>query len=297
MGIWLRRGIWSIVLGFITAWLVAWGITTASWAGWYQPQMQWRAEGIGIAEPWILEKRVQHWPGSWSESWSGERFDRAIPAVYGDRQLARLKENAERILEIGGAAFAEERKRELEAVFPELDEMMDGQLTQFQENMENLTAGLVLPPPQRIDDEVSLFPPPILAAYFAFYEADHFNLTIDSVGWPRPMLTGVMGWDGQTTEAGYAQSQRSLGSIEIPSLKRAPLPGFPPMALSLPYVMNLSAAIWNTTFFGGLWFALFTGVAALRSLRRRMAGQCPRCGYDLKRVVGKTRPECGRTSR
>ncbi|MBK8914907.1 MAG: hypothetical protein IPM64_09975 [Phycisphaerales bacterium] len=55
-------------------------------------------------------------------------------------------------------------------------------------------------------------------------------------------------------------------------------------ALSFPY--------WLVILFGGipLWI---TWLRARRAHRRRMAGCCTRCGYDLRGSIGAACPECG----
>lgn len=291
MGVWLRRGFWSVVLGFVTAWAVAWGIIVSLWAGWYEPQMEWRGAGIGVVDPWVVEKGGNRWPGYETEDWHGERFNRE------NSFNARMRGKADRIRELGGAAYAEEQRRLWEASFPELDEMMGGQLTTIDERSRELAAGIVLPPEQRIDDEVGVFPPPELRARVAATDADWFYVYAERTGWPSLMLLSHHGMDVTHPDSGSTTVEWSEGVIEIDALKRSPYPGMKAITLTLPYLPVWPAVIGNTAFFSAGWFGLFSTLAGCRTLRRRAAGRCPRCNYDLQRVVGAKCPECGRASR
>ncbi len=293
MARWIRRSLWCIALGFVTAWLVAWGITVAMWAGWYRPQMETMGEGLGVVEPWIVKKDTRRWSHSRSVSWDGERFDRVPPVVYGERHRERLEERATRIQEIGGAAFAEEQKHQWEALYPELDEMTNGQLTQIQKQTDKMLEGIIKPPIHRIDDQVVSLPDEFVEVKPESLSADSWSISHDRVGWPNQMVSSYHGYYGTITDTGYVSDIWQVGAIEIKSLKRKPIQWLSPVALTLPYIVNWPAAFANTTVLGGLWFALFTGLAFIRSLRRRMAGQCPRCGYDMSRVPRKACPECG----
>lgn len=287
MGRWIRRSLWCIALGFVTAWLVAWGMTVALWAGWLQPAPAWIARGIGVSQPWLLELQVHRRPGFEGESWSGDRLDRAYPGSDLNQR------NADRVLEIGGAAFAEEREREALAFAPQLEEITGespGSLTNLYTDMMAM-----LPPIQRIDDQVSSFPPSSLESRMAATQADSFYFGTMRAGWPVVMLEGMLGFEATFAGSAYQPTEFESGLITIDALKRRPPHFGPPTALSLPFGVIAPAAIANTLFYAISWFALFTGFELARSLRRRMAGRCVRCGYDLRRVIGKTCPECGRT--
>lgn len=279
------------MLGFVTAWLVAWGMTAGMWAGWYRSPPTWVGNGIGVVEPWLLEHEVIRFPGWETECWSGERFDR-------EHQISEHhRRKADRVLEIGGAAYAEETG-------PPLDEMEDW-YTEFEAArgwelgtvMKNYREVLAIT--QRIDDHVASFPPPFLADRMAAMEADHFFLYATRVGWPAIMLECLNGHEitFTVTSAGMQQIDIEERQITIDALKRRPALFGPPTALSLPFGVILPAAIANTLFYAISWFALFTGFELARSFRRHMVGRCVRCGYDLRRVIGKTCPECGRTKK
>lgn len=289
MGRWIRRSLWCIALGFVTAWLVAWGLTVGMWAGWYQRSPTWAAKGVGVVEPWLLERDVYQYPGREAEWWSGDRLNREYPASHLRRR------NADRVLEVGGAAYAEERQRDALHFAPQLEAMLNKPPGSMTNRLTDAIASM--PPIQRIDDQIASFPLPDLARRMAVTQADHFFVFAERVGWPIPMLESVGGHEITFAGSTFNQTDFDESQIKIEALKRPPRPGMQPVALSLPFGVIASAAVTNTIFFAASWFALFTGFELLRSLRRRMAGRCVRCGYDLRRVIGKTCPECGRTKK
>jgi hypothetical protein len=289
MGRWIRRSIWCVVLGFATAWLVAWGVTVAMWGGWYRPSPKWIGKGVGVVEPWLLEMELDQRAGFEGESWNGDRLDRE--GQIGEHNRRR----ADRVLEIGGAAFAEEHR-------PRVDEMRDW-YTEF-EAQRGWEQGTIiknyremLAVTQRIDDRVASFPPAYLASRMASTQADTFFIYAQRFGWPIPMLESVGGFEATFSESGFQTTDVEESHIKIDGLQRSAFPGMPPQSLSLPIGVLVPATLANTVFYAVSWFAVFTGLELLRSLRRRMAGQCVRCGYDLRRVVGSTCPECGRTKK
>lgn len=161
--------------------------------------------------------------------------------------------------------------------------------------LDNLTA--MLPPIQRIDDQIASFPPPSLESRMSGMQGESFYAGIMRAGWPLPMLEGITGFEATSAGSAYQQTEFESGLITIDTLKRTPPIGAQPVALSLPIGVIAPAAIANTIFFAISWFALITGLELLRSLRRHVAGRCVRCGYDLRRVAAKTCPECGRTKK
>lgn len=290
MARWIRRSLWCVVLGFATAWLVAWGLAVAMWADRYGWSPDWIGKGTGVVEPWLLKIEVNQRSGFEIEQWSGDRVDRE------NHISERNRSKADRVLEIGGAAYAEESGSQL--VPADLQDWFADI-----EAAQGLTPGTMLDRAQRIqevteriDDQVASFPPPYLAARMATMEADHFFLYATRVGWPVPMLESVNGHEIVLASPSMQTTNVEENQIKIDALKRQPVFG-PVVALSLPIGVIAPGAIANTLFYAVSWFALITGIELLRSLHRHMAGRCVRCGYDLRRVAGATCPECGRTKR
>lgn len=247
MSRWIRRALLCIALGFATAWLVAWGLTVGMWAGWYQPWWARHAKGVGVVEPWLLEKEVNRYPGWETESWNGDRLDGANQVSEHHRR------RADRVLEIGGADFAEEREREMLAFLPQLEEMVNEPAGSMTEQYLDATANS--PPSQRIDDQIASFPPAYLTGRMAAMEADNFFLYATRVGWPMPMLESIVGHEHTFAASGLQKTDVEEGQIKIDALKRAPVPGWPPQALSMPFGVIAQAAVTNTLFFAASWFA------------------------------------------
>lgn len=198
------------------------------------------------------------------------------------------------MLEIGGAAYAEENRLpldELDDAYTEFESQLGWERGTVIKNYRQMLAIT-----QRIDDQVASFPPPHLASRMAATQADSFFIYAQRVGWPTPMLESMGGFEATFTESGFQKTDVEETQITIDALKRKPLIG-PIVALSLPFGVIAPAAVTNTIFFAISWFALFTCIELFRSLRRRTAGQCVRCGYDLRRAFSKTCPECGRTKK
>lgn len=289
MGRWIRRSLLCIALGFVTAWLVAWGLTVAMWAGWYPSPATWVGEGIGVVEPWLLKKQVHRRSGQETETWHGDRLDRAYPAS----DLRRR--DADRVLEIGGEAFAEEQERDLIDFLPQMEAMLNEQPGSMTEQYTDAKASL--PRFQRIDHQVALPLPSEVAGRMTAAQAESLLIFINRVGWPMQMLSGMDGVEFTWSASAAQRSDVDGDVIKIQAIKRNPGFGQPPEALALPIGVIAPAAIANTLFYAIAWFALFIGFELARSLRRHMAGRCVRCGYDLRRVAGKTCPECGRTKK
>ncbi len=277
------------MLGFATAWLVAWGLTFAMWAGWMQASPAWVARGVGVVQPWLLEHQAHGRPGLEGESWSGNRLNRTyLGSEYHQRE-------AQRVLEMGGAAYAEVRERELREFATQVEAVINKSSGSLTDPIDDMTA--LLPPIERIDEQVASFPPSILERRMATMQADNFFVGIMRAGWPLPMLVGITGFEATSDGSSYQQTEFESRLVTIDAFKRAPPIGGQPVALSLPFGVIAPAAIANTLFYAVSWFALITGIELLRSLHRHMAGRCVRCGYDLRRVAGATCPECGRTKR
>ncbi len=63
--------------------------------------------------------------------------------------------------------------------------------------------------------------------------------------------------------------------------------------LWLPTLPIWPGLLFNTLFYAAIWFAFFTGLAALRTARRLRRGLCPVCRYDLRGLPQRACPECG----
>ncbi|MCL4743391.1 MAG: hypothetical protein KJZ54_14440 [Phycisphaerales bacterium] len=109
---------------------------------------------------------------------------------------------------------------------------------------------------------------------------------IDSsaVGWPLRAFRweetfGVVGnavlTDDESSEFGFRGMLGLTQQVGVPAL-----PIWPGLLL-------------NTLFYGAIWFALFTALAALRTARRLRRGLCPLCRYDLRGLPQRACPECG----
>ncbi|MCW5776274.1 MAG: hypothetical protein KIS87_07550 [Phycisphaeraceae bacterium] len=64
-------------------------------------------------------------------------------------------------------------------------------------------------------------------------------------------------------------------------------------SITLPILPIWPGLLLNTLFYAAIWFALFTGLAALRTARRLRRGLCPVCRYDLRGLPQHACPECG----
>jgi len=65
------------------------------------------------------------------------------------------------------------------------------------------------------------------------------------------------------------------------------------MDVVLPYSPILPGLLANTAIYGGVWFAMLFGPGMFIRWRRRCAGRCAKCGYDLRASETDVCPECG----
>ena len=104
-------------------------------------------------------------------------------------------------------------------------------------------------------------------------------------GWPMPALTCSTHWVTQVSNADILY--RVEGGMQLPRDA-----DFHPRALPLtPLWVGLAVdlAAWSA-----VWFAVITGLAALRRRRRQRAGCCTHCGYPRTGLAeGSLCPECG----
>jgi len=61
----------------------------------------------------------------------------------------------------------------------------------------------------------------------------------------------------------------------------------------LPLVPHWPGLLANTALYGSAWALLLFGPGIIRRMRRRRAGRCVKCGYDLRGSTSTSCPECG----
>jgi hypothetical protein len=105
--------------------------------------------------------------------------------------------------------------------------------------------------------------------------------TVTAVGWPLLCLK-----QETIRPKALAQASRRTGTWLAPA-SLGPLAGTPfPLA---PIPLGLAA---NTLAWGAGWWLILAGIPILRRARRRRAGFCIACGYDIRDSHGAC-PECG----
>lgn len=113
---------------------------------------------------------------------------------------------------------------------------------------------------------------------------DHFETWRIRYGWPFLVVRRVKGY-GRTSERG-AHLFPSTTSDDLPG--HLNIPGAGTYAAS-PHYTGLAL---NTAFYALIPYALLRALTLLRRHRRRRAGRCRACGYDLAGIGDKC-PECG----
>ena len=113
-----------------------------------------------------------------------------------------------------------------------------------------------------------------------------YMVSVISYGWPMRAL-----WGGVSTPISYGQpgdpmarppSESRIGFIETDL----------PIGL-IPYQPILPAMLVNTLLYAGMWWCVLGAPGMVIKWRRRRAGRCVQCGYDLRASGGGMCPECG----
>jgi len=98
-----------------------------------------------------------------------------------------------------------------------------------------------------------------------------------AAGWPALCLRG----------ARSATNERN-GLLRISSPRTS--------EIDVPYAPIWPGLLANTAIYGSVWFAILFGPGLVLRWRRRRAGRCANCGYDLRGRLdasGNASPECG----
>lgn len=61
----------------------------------------------------------------------------------------------------------------------------------------------------------------------------------------------------------------------------------------LPYGPIWFGLLANSAIYGGAWWGLLLGLGKLEGWRRKRAGRCVKCLYDLREIQADACPECG----
>src|SRR5690606_33728582 len=108
----LRRCLLFGLLGLVTSVAVAWG-AAVRWQAWVQQRAP-SAQGIAVVQDTVVRVTVHRLAGYRSACW--DLHDTTTPGWIGDT----FRRFAERIREIGGAAFDEEARQGVASAAPQL---------------------------------------------------------------------------------------------------------------------------------------------------------------------------------
>ncbi len=105
-------------------------------------------------------------------------------------------------------------------------------------------------------------------------------------GWPRRAVV-----DRQ-----YRAALKSPGWKPVPGWSYSVQWGsmvFPSQNVTLAFMPVCPGFVVDAVVYGAAWWAVLWGVGGLWRWRRRAAGLCEGCGYEVKGLVGGVCPECG----
>jgi len=129
--------------------------------------------------------------------------------------------------------------------------------------------------------------------------ADATARSEDFTGWPCRSMVCIN--EGEITlQLNGAQMQTRLTGTpgRLGLLQLSPWPGGMSCWRALPARPVLVGFAIDTSIYAAIWAGLLIGFGSLRRARRRQAGLCAHCGYDLRggRPIGEATqicPECG----
>ncbi len=246
-----------LLLGAVTSWLVAWGLATAVWAGWWQPKsLIWSNDEIAVKEPYLIERMQSIDRFETSEGWTITRLDRE------DTRSRSARIEVERLRAREGEPSKESSQK---VILPGLPSAFTG--------------------PTRRDSLATEFGRSHLSQLL---EGEAWTMIHHTAnGWPWLCLSRARASNG-------IRNQRSSHwTLRIDAIARTSLISGAPIPLELPLHPIWPGMLFSAGFYGTLWAVPLVGVPLLRTHRRRRKGRCPRCGYDLKHAFDPGCPECG----
>jgi hypothetical protein len=245
-----------LLLGAVTSWLVAWGLATAVWAGWWQAKVRARWHVTAIKEPYLIRRSRSFNRIETSEGWTITRLDRE------DTRSRSARRHVERLRAWEGEPSKESSQKVTLPGTPSAVTSLtrrDSMATEF--DRSHLS--------QLLDDET--------------WTMIHHTAN----GWPWRCLSRAR------TSSGIGNQWSSRWTLTIDAITRTSLVSGVPIPLELPLHPIWPGLLFSAGFYGTLWAVPLVGVPLLRTRRRRRKGRCPRCGYDLKHAFDPGCPECG----